>query len=318
VTLDTNITPGHPALGSLDQSSFIFRDGQESGIVKVTDTEAKPAPGVTTWGGTGTTPSLGVENSSSIPVLAAAAAVNGAPVCHSGERTGWQCGTVTNAYVPAEPVEAATKTQTVDGFETSVCLLPGDSGGSFVSGEYAVGVASAGSYTPQSGTGPGANKCSSAGGRSLAYPTIAAVSGEKSAAGSAPDFELAVAVKAPVVTTATGSGVTGNGTISGNLPAPFATGTRVSLTLDGHAKASTTADSSGRWSFSLTGLTVGTHTYTVTAGSGHSTGHLVGGGADVHVPVDRQRQEHHRRRGCFLHDPGIPAGHQAQRAGHGP
>jgi hypothetical protein len=271
VTLDTVITPGHPALGSLDQSSFIFGGGQDSGIVKVTDTQAKPAPDVTTWGGTGTTPSLGVENSSSIPVLAAAAAVNGAPVCHSGERTGWQCGTVANAYVPAVPVEGETQTQTVDGFTTSVCLLPGDSGGSFVSGEYAVGVASAGSFKPQSDTGPGANKCSSAGGLSLAYPMIAAASGETSATLSAPDFELAVAVKVPVVTTATGSGVTGNGTISGNLPAPFATGTPVSLTLDGQAKASTKADSSGHWSFSLTGLTVGAHAYTVTAGSGHST-----------------------------------------------
>ena len=278
VYLDTDIPPGYPALGSLDQSSFTFRDGQDSGIVKVTDTKAQPAPYVNTWGssdtsaGTNSTPSLGVENSKgTVPVLAAAAAVNGAPVCHSGERTGWQCGTVENASVLAVPVEAATKTQTVDGLETSVCLLPGDSGGSFVSGEYAVGVASAGTFTPRSDTGPGANACSSAGGVSLAYPMIAATSGEESVAHSAQDFELAVAVPVPVVTTATGSGVTGNGAISGALPAPFATGTPVSLSLDGHAEASTKADSSGHWSFSLTGLTVGVHAYTVTTGSGHST-----------------------------------------------
>jgi hypothetical protein len=277
VTLDTDIPLAYPALGSLDQSSFHFGGGQDSGIVDVTDTQARPAPAVNTWGssdtsaGLNSTPSLGVENSNGkVPVLAAAAAVNGEPVCHSGERTGWQCGTVENAYVTAD-VRGATKTQTVDGFESSVCLLPGDSGGSFVSGEYAVGVASAGSFTPQSGTGAGANTCSSAGGYSIAYPMVAAASGAESAAQSAPDFELAVSVPIPVVTTATGSGATGNGTISGYLPAPFATGTPVSLSLDGHAKASTTTDSSGHWSFSLTGLAVGAHAFTVAAGSGHST-----------------------------------------------
>ena len=278
VYLDTDVPLAHPALGSLDQSSFQFIGGQDSGIVKVTDTQASPAPAVNTWGssdtsaGTNSTPSLGVENSNGgkVPVLGAAAAVNGEPVCHSGERTGWQCGTVENPFVPAD-VQGATQTQTVDGFQSSVCLLPGDSGGSFVSGEYAVGVASAGTFTPQSATGPGASTCSSAGGFSIAYPMVAAASGEKSAALSAPDFELAVSVPTPVVTTAIGSGATGNGTISGDLPAPFATGTPVSLTLDGHAKASTTADSSGHWSFSLTGLAVGVHAYAVTAGSGHST-----------------------------------------------
>jgi hypothetical protein len=99
---------------------------------------------------------------------------------------------------------------------------------------------------------------------------MVAASGE-SVALSEPDFELALFVSIPVVTTAKANGGTGGGIIGGDLPAPFATGTHVSLSLDGHAKASTTADSSGDWSFSLTGLAVGVHSYTVTAGSGHST-----------------------------------------------
>jgi hypothetical protein len=98
---------------------------------------------------------------------------------------------------------------------------------------------------------------------------VAAASGEESVAQSEPGFELALTVPTPVVTTATA--VTSGDIISGHLPAPFATGTPVSLSLDGHAKASTTADSNGNWSFSLTGLAACGYSYTVTAGSGHST-----------------------------------------------
>jgi hypothetical protein len=269
------------ALGSLNQSSFRFggKAHSDSGIVNVTDAKATPAPAVNTWGsgdtsaGTSSTASQGVENGGkTVPVLGAAAAFSGEPVCHSGARTGWQCGVVDNgggSYVTAE-VPAATGTQLVDGFDTSVCDLPGDSGGSFVSGEYAVGMASAGSFNPQSTSGLGYNSCA-ADGDTIAYPMVAAESGEDSAALSQPGFELAVSVPVPVISTATTNIVTATGTISGYLPRPFATGTPVSLTLDGHQAASTTADSSGNWSFSLAQLTPGAHPYTVTAGSGHST-----------------------------------------------
>jgi hypothetical protein len=273
-----DVTLRDPSLGSLNQSSFQFGGKVDSGIVDVTDTEANPMAAVNTWGSSATsanangTASQGVENTGgTVPILAAAAAVNGAPVCHSGERTGWQCGTVENPYVTVA-VQAATQTQTVDSIATSVCLLPGDSGGSFVSGEYAVGVASAGTFTPASGSGTGADNCAKTGYSktpySYAYPMVAAASGEESAALSASSFELALSLPIPVVST---NVVTGGGTVSGHLPAPFATGTPVSLSLDGLAAASTTADSSGNWSFSLTGLTNGSHSYTVTAGSGHST-----------------------------------------------
>jgi hypothetical protein len=100
---------------------------------------------------------------------------------------------------------------------------------------------------------------------------VATVSGEESAAQSEPNFELAVTVSAPVVTTAAADVVTGAGTISGSLPRPFATGTHVSLSVDGKSTATTTVDSGGHWSFRLAGLADGLHTYKVTAGSGHST-----------------------------------------------
>ena len=276
VTLFQGLPLQDPPLGSLDQPSFHFGGGADSGIVKVTDTEAKPRPAVNTWGSSETaaasnsTPSQGIENKGgTVPVLAAAAAVSGEPVCHSGARTGWQCGTVTSADVIVS-VQGGTATQSVDGIQTTVCDLPGDSGGSFVSGEYAVGVTSAGNFTAKSTSGAGYNSCSGSG-YTYAYPMVASASGEESAAQSEPGFELAVSVPTPVVTTATANLITGAGTISGHLPAPFATGTPVSLSVDGQATGSTTADASGNWSFGLTGLADGAHSYIVTAGSGHST-----------------------------------------------
>ena len=52
VTLDNNMQPqiGTTPLGSLDQPSFHFGGGADSGVVDVTDTKATPAPAVTTWG----------------------------------------------------------------------------------------------------------------------------------------------------------------------------------------------------------------------------------------------------------------------------
>jgi hypothetical protein len=281
VTFGRSVPLQYPALGSLVQSSFSFGGGVDSGIVKVTNAKAKPRPSVTTWGSSGTTAyssrgaSQGVENrGGTVPILAAAPAVPGEPVCHSGERTGWQCGVVQASAVKAD-VGTAASFQVVDSFQTSVCLLPGDSGGSFVAGEYAIGIATASSFTPKSAI-PGTaayNSCAHTGPGyySIAYPMVAAASGEESAAHSEPRFELAVAVPTPVVSAAEADVLTGSGAISGYLPRPFATGTPVSLSLDGHPKASARADSSGKWSFSLAGLARGAHRYTVTAGSGHST-----------------------------------------------
>jgi hypothetical protein len=273
VTLD-GLPLQAPALGSLNQSSFRLGGGADSGIVNVTDAKATPAPAVNTWGSGGgnSTASQGVENSGSVPVLAAAAVYSGEPVCHSGARTGWQCGVVENADMSVN-VRTVTGSQPVDSFATNACALPGDSGGSFVSGEYAVGLTSAGSFEPEPGSQPGDvgyHNCA-AGGITYAYPMLPAAYGEESAALSAQGFELAVSVPVPVISTATTNLFAGTGTISGYLPRPFATGTPVSLTLDGQRVASTTGDASGNWSFSLSGLADGAHSYIVTAGTGHST-----------------------------------------------
>ncbi|WP_196249051.1 S1 family peptidase [Rhodococcoides fascians] len=63
----------------------------------------------------------------------------GAPVCKSGSRTGFSCGTILSTGQNVAMGEAVMDRS----FSTSICALRGDSGGPIVSGTLAVGIASA-------------------------------------------------------------------------------------------------------------------------------------------------------------------------------
>ncbi|MGP4113681.1 S1 family peptidase [Streptomyces sp. 4N509B] len=84
---------------------------------------------------------LGWGTVSDALVRGSAEAPIGASICRSGSTTGWHCGTVlakneTVNYSSGETVYQLTK--------TSVCAEPGDSGGSYISGDQAQGVTSGG------------------------------------------------------------------------------------------------------------------------------------------------------------------------------
>ncbi|MEK8173147.1 S1 family peptidase [Streptomyces sp. M19] len=65
----------------------------------------------------------------------------GSAVCRSGSTSGWHCGTVEQVDAAVTYPEGAVNGVT----RTSVCAEPGDSGGSFLSGDQAQGVTSGGS-----------------------------------------------------------------------------------------------------------------------------------------------------------------------------
>ncbi|MCX4985223.1 carbohydrate-binding protein [Streptomyces sp. NBC_00572] len=71
----------------------------------------------------------------------------GSSVCRSGSTTGWHCGTVqqhnTSVTYPEGTISGVTR--------TTVCAEPGDSGGSYISGNQAQGVTSGGSGNCSSG-----------------------------------------------------------------------------------------------------------------------------------------------------------------------
>ncbi|WP_246064333.1 S1 family peptidase, partial [Nonomuraea longispora] len=91
----------------------------------------------------GNTPQPLVRGSggSSVTVRGSSQASVGSSICRSGSTTGWRCGTIQqhNASVtyPQGTVGGLTR--------TSACAEPGDSGGSFISGNQAQGVTSGGS-----------------------------------------------------------------------------------------------------------------------------------------------------------------------------
>ncbi|WP_318197751.1 carbohydrate-binding protein [Streptomyces sp. MCL20-2] len=82
-----------------------------------------------------------------VTVAGSTASVVGASVCRSGSTTGWHCGTIqqlnTSVTYPEGTISGVTR--------TSVCAEPGDSGGSYISGNQAQGVTSGGSGNCSSG-----------------------------------------------------------------------------------------------------------------------------------------------------------------------
>ncbi|WP_031068700.1 S1 family peptidase [Streptomyces sp. NRRL WC-3742] len=71
----------------------------------------------------------------------------GGSVCRSGSTTGWHCGTVQDLDATVNYAEGSVYGLT----RTTVCAEPGDSGGSFISGNQAQGVTSGGSGDCSSG-----------------------------------------------------------------------------------------------------------------------------------------------------------------------
>ncbi|GAA2818012.1 S1 family peptidase [Saccharopolyspora taberi] len=99
--------------------------------------------------GSGETPQPLVNDyqGGTVGVAGSTESAEGASICRSGSTTGWHCGTVeaknqTVSY-PQGTVQGLTR--------TNVCAEPGDSGGSWLSGDQAQGVTSGGSGDCSSG-----------------------------------------------------------------------------------------------------------------------------------------------------------------------
>ncbi|MEU8177478.1 S1 family peptidase [Microbispora hainanensis] len=76
-----------------------------------------------------------------VAVKGSTAATVGSSICRSGSTTGWRCGTVQQLNASVRYSQG-----TVTGLtRTNVCAEPGDSGGSFISGNQAQGMTSGGS-----------------------------------------------------------------------------------------------------------------------------------------------------------------------------
>ncbi|TDC92407.1 S1 family peptidase [Saccharopolyspora aridisoli] len=99
--------------------------------------------------GTDDSPQAAVNDYSggTVAVAGSTEASEGASICRSGSTTGWHCGTL-----EAKNQSVQYEQGTVEGLtRTDVCAEPGDSGGSFISGDQAQGMTSGGSGDCTSG-----------------------------------------------------------------------------------------------------------------------------------------------------------------------
>ncbi|WP_328876159.1 S1 family peptidase [Streptomyces sp. NBC_00287] len=115
----------HTAVGTFQGSSFPDNDYAWVSVGNGWWT----VPVVLGWG---TVPDQLVRGSNEAPV--------GASICRSGSTTRWHCGTVLAKNETVNYSQGAVRQLT----KTSVCAEPGDSGGSFISGDQAQGVTSGG------------------------------------------------------------------------------------------------------------------------------------------------------------------------------
>lgn len=86
------------------------------------------------------TPKVNTYGSADVLVTGSAEPVTGMSICHSGQTSGWKCGSVTAVNQTIDYGNVI-----IDGlFVTNACSAGGDSGGSYVTGDKAVGIHSGG------------------------------------------------------------------------------------------------------------------------------------------------------------------------------
>ncbi|MGI5150618.1 S1 family peptidase [Plantactinospora sp. CA-294935] len=119
------------AQGTFRGSSF---PGNDYGWVQ-TNTNWTPQPWVNDYAG------------GNVTVAGSTESAVGAAICRSGSTTGWRCGTVQAKNQTVNYAEGSVSGLT----RTNACAEPGDSGGSWLSGQQAQGVTSGGSGNCSSG-----------------------------------------------------------------------------------------------------------------------------------------------------------------------
>jgi hypothetical protein len=251
----TQSAPGAPATSSSPiglpvAGSQAFGNGFDSGLVAGTAAGFAGYPAVATWGGGAGAP----RSSAALPVQSTSAAIVGATLCKSGSTTGWTCGTV-KAIDSLQTVNDNGTAYTVNSIIATTCVQSGDSGGSALIGQSAVGVTSASSS---------ASACGGANYLSTFFPMVSPT-GKSITAAYGGGWEPAVAVSTPVITGAYGGTPSTPGAITGTLAAASAMST-VEVYLDGAtAPAATASAASGTWSLALPVMAAGAHSYSVRA-----------------------------------------------------
>lgn len=207
--------------------------GNDIAVIESIRPDLDPLPATTTWADA---TSLGTG---SVKIVGTAAPFVGQAVCRSGRTAGWSCGTVDEVgiYVVGGGSGDPADLRSFSGFlSTSVESSGGDSGGPWISGNYAVGTHSAGNS------------------RDSAENFAVAATLQDSMA-ILPGVQLRLFLNKPVLAGSLPAGPIAAGQqIAGRLASVPATdvpaGTRLRVTFPGSDPFEVDVDSQGNWAFS--------------------------------------------------------------------
>lgn len=196
-------------------------------------------PAATTWGDT--------KTPDPVKIVGTKAPVQGDPVCRSGRTTGWKCGFVDSIAIlmmpgsKSVPPDYNNDLRPVRAFDSaSVTSGAGDSGGPWISGNYAVG------------THTGAESLNGAQTRAIAATlqnSLASIPGGV-------QLELFLnkpAVTAPAPGATFDAGQTVTGMVAAAPASAVAAGSKVKLTVAGGAPFEVPVNADGSWSFTAPG-----------------------------------------------------------------
>ncbi|MCU1434838.1 MAG: hypothetical protein JWR71_1563 [Pseudarthrobacter sp.] len=212
--------------------------GTDIAVIDDLRPDVDPMPAASTWGN----PS---EPDPDVKVVGTSAPVVGMPVCRSGRTSAWSCGTIDAVGIfvvpghgyPADPLDL----RAFNGFlSLDVQSSGGDSGGPWLSGNYAVGTHAAGEEAPRPGEAAPAN--------------FAVAATLEDALAVLPGYQLELFLNRPTVASpAPGAMFDAGQTISGQVAAApasaVAAGSKVRVTVAGEAPFEVPVDSAGAWSF---------------------------------------------------------------------
>ncbi len=228
--------------------------GTDIAVLENIRSDLRLQPAVTRWD------NPGLPGPTAVKVVGTVAPFPGQPVCRSGRTLGWSCGTVDTVGIwtvgGPNNVPDGADLRALNGFDsTTVKSRPGDSGGPWISGNFAVG------------THTGAEDSGGTQIRAIATTL------EDALLRIPGGVQLKLFLNKPVPDAPTGGTVTAGAPVTGQVPAGpasvVAPNSRVRVTVEGQEPVEVPVDAAGNWSFPAPAAT-GPFNYTVETVNGFS------------------------------------------------
>jgi len=229
--------------------------GTDVAVISSITAGLEPQPAASTW-------DHPAEAGPDVKIIGTAGPVEGQPVCRSGRTSAWSCGTIDEVgiYVVQGRSGNPTDLRAFSGFLSfAVQSSGGDSGGPWLSGNYAVGIHAAGE-----GTGAPVN--------------FAVAATLEDALAVLPGYQLELFLNKPAVTSPASGGAFDPGqAVTGNVPAApasaVAAGSMVRVTVSGQPPVDVPVDDAGNWQFTteaVPGAAAGALSFTAETVNGFS------------------------------------------------